>query len=594
MTALIVLIGAAIYLVSYFTYGKALEKNVVKVDTKRETPAVRLRDNVDYVPANKFVLFGHHFASIAGAGPIAGPAIAVAWGWLPSLLWVWFGNLFIGSVHDYLSLMASVRYDGKSIQWVAGKIMGERTKTIFELYVLFAMILVIAAFMGTFTNLARSTPQVLTGSTLFIVIAVIEGLLLYKSKLSFNGSTIIGVIMLILVIFVSFKWPFLDVSKMDPTQASRLLYVLQFVYIVLAASLPVWILLQPRDYLNSFLLYAGLILGLVGAVIAFRGFSWPAFTTFSANAVSAKVPSPFWPTVPLVIACGALSGFHSVVGSGTTSKQLDKEISGLFVGYGAMFTEGFLSTIVITSIGAFGLDLLRGAAEKVAELGVDLAQFTAGGAYLGANYVKAAGAVGGTLAVFTKSYGLMINKALAIPATFGATFAGLWVSAFVLTTLDTTNRLGRYAWTELWEPLKSRAAGVYAFLSNRWVASIVVAAAGLWFVWGNAYTVLWAGFAGTNQLLASIAMLTAASWVRNVQKAGKWALAVVIPAIFLWVTVFTALVWYLIKVVPTMAGTTKIAMTIFVVVMLALDLILVFQFFMSYRKGSEALEGSKA
>ncbi len=592
MTAIIVLIGAAIYLVSYFTYGKALEKNVVRVDTKRETPAVRLRDNVDYIPANKFVLFGHHFASIAGAGPIAGPAIAMVWGWLPSILWVWFGNLFIGSVHDYLSLMASVRYDGKSIQWVAGKLMGERTKTVFELYVLFAMILVIAAFMATFTGLAVKSPQVLTGTFLFILIAVIEGLILYKSKISFNIATIIGVIMLVFVVFVSFKWPFLDVTKMDPTKAAHLLYVCQFIYIVLAAALPVWILLQPRDYLNSFLLYAGLALGLIGAVISFRGFTWPAFTTFSAKAVGGQ-PSPFWPTVPLVIACGALSGFHSIVGSGTTSKQLDKEISGLFVGYGAMFTEGFLSTIVITSIGAFGLEVLGAAAAKVTELGVDMAQLTAGGAYLGNTYVKAANAVGGTLAVFTKSYGLMLNKALTIPSTFGATFAGLWVSAFVMTTLDTTNRLGRYAWTELWEPVKNASAGLYAILSNRWIASIVVAAIGLWLAWGNAYTVLWAGFAGTNQLLASIAMLTAASWVKNVQKAGKWATAVIIPAIFLWITVFVALVWYLIKVVPTLAGATKVPMYIFTIVMLILDLVLVAEFFVSYRKGPE-VEGSKA
>lgn len=585
MSALIVLIGAIIYLVSYFTYGKALEKNVVKVDTKRETPAVRLRDNVDYMPANKFVLFGHHFASIAGAGPIAGPAIAMVWGWLPSLLWVWVGNVFIGSVHDYLSLMASVRYDGKSIQWVAGKIMGERTKAVFEIYVLFAMILVIAAFMATFTALASKSPEILTGTVLFIVIAFIEGLILYRTKIPFNLATIIGVIMLVLVIFISFKWPFINIPN------PHTLYILQVIYIVFAAALPVWILLQPRDYLNSFLLYAGLALGFVGAIITFRGFTWPAFTMFSARAVGGQ-PSPFWPTVPLVIACGALSGFHSIVGSGTTSKQLDKEISGLFIGYGAMFTEGFLATIVITSIGAFGLEVLGAAAAKVTELGVDMAQLTAGGAYLGNNYVKAANAVGGTLAVFTKSYGMMLNKAIAIPATFGATFAGLWVSAFVMTTLDTATRLGRYAWTELWEPVKNASAGLYAFLSNRWVASIVVAAVGLWLVWGNTYTVLWAGFAGTNQLLASIAMLTAATWVKNVQKAGKWAMAVVIPAIFLWITVFVSLVWYLIKVVPTLAAATKVPMYIFTIVMLILDIILVAQFFVSYRKGPE-LEASK-
>lgn len=589
MTALIVLIGAIFYITLYFTYGKNIEKNVVKADKNKETPAVRLRDNVDYVPANKFVLFGHHFASIAGAGPIVGPAIAVVWGWLPALMWVWFGNLFIGSVHDYLSLMASVRYDGKSIQWVAGELMGESTKYIFELYVFFAMILVIAAFMGTFGPLANSTPEILTTSLLFMVAAFIEGLLLYKTKLPFWLSTVIGIVMVILCIWLGFLFPW-KVSL-------NALYWGQFIYIIFAAALPVWILLQPRDYLNSFILWGGVILGAIAAIISLKGFTWPAFSSFSANVVAPTVPSPFYPTVPLVIACGALSGFHSIVASGTSSKQLDSELSGLFVGYGAMFMEGMLSTVVITSIAAFGADVIGGFASNIAQASNNaldatkianpayLAQF--GNKIINLKTPDGKAIIGGALGLFTKSFGQLLYNSLRIPVKIGTIFGGLWASAFVLTTLDTTNRLARYAFQEIVEPVKKVSVGLYEVLHNRWVGSVVAAALGFYLIakGGNAYTALWAGFAGTNQLLASIALLTATNWIKRVQHAtGAEIALVIIPAIFLWITVFAALVWYLIKVVPVQAVAIRGILGAFVVIMLILDLFLVINFFRTYNK----------
>jgi len=583
MTALIVLIGAVFYVVAYFTYGKTLERSVVKPDVKKPTPAVRLRDNIDYVPANKFVLFGHHFASIAGAGPIVGPAIAIVWGWLPALLWVWVGNLFIGAVHDYLSLMASVRYDGRSIQWTAGHLMGKQTKFIFELYVYFAMILIIAAFMGVFGLLASKSPEILTASTLFMIAAVIEGQLLYKTRLPFWFSSVVGVALTLLSIVIGFWKPFISIPDINT------LYWLQFVYIIFAAALPVWFLLQPRDYLNSYILWGGVILGSIAAFFAFRGFSWPIFTSFSANVI-ANQPSPFWPTVPLVIACGALSGFHSIVASGTSSKQLDNELSGMFVGCGSMFMEGMLSTIVIASIAAFGIGIFESVSEKIASAGFDLAKvksdpITFGS--IGAAIInhKDIG-IGGALGIFTKSFGQMLNT-LGIPVKIGATFGGLWASAFILTTLDTTNRLARYAWQEIFDPLKSFSKGLHRIITNRWVGSIIAAAAGLYLIMkgGNAYTALWAGFAGANQLLASIAMLTAANWAKRVQKvSGGILAAVLIPAIFLWITVFAGLIWYLIKVIPASDVSIRGILGGFVVVMLVLDLLLVFNFFRSFGK----------
>jgi len=587
-TGIVVLIGAIFYLFFYFTYGKSLERNVVKADPKRETPAVRLRDNVDYVPANKFVLFGHHFASIAGAGPIVGPAIAVVWGWLPALLWVWFGNLLIGSVHDYLALMASVRYDGKSIQWVAGELMGKDIKYVFELYVYFAMVLVIAAFMGVFGPLANSTPEILTASLLFMVAALIEGQLLYKTKLPFWLSSTIGVILTILSIWLGFVFPW-KVSL-------NALYWGQFIYIILAASLPVWFLLQPRDYLNSYILWGGVIIGTIAALIAFKQFNWPAYTSWSANVVAPTVPSPFWPTIPLVIACGALSGFHSIVGSGTSSKQLDNELSGLFVGYGAMFMEGMLSTIVITSIAGFGLGVIQGFADKItqAKPGLDVAQLTNpsymaqyGNLIINLKTADGKAIVGGAGGLFTKSFGALLNAAYGVPNKVGTTLGGLWLSAFVLTTLDTTNRLARYAFQELVEPLKGVSKGLHDFLANRWIASIIAAALGFFLIakGGNAYTALWAGFAGTNQMLASIALLTGASWAKRVQKASGGTLALVlVPAMFLWITVFVALIWYLIKVVPTQTAAIKPILGAFVVVEIILAVYLLVGFFRSYNK----------
>ncbi|HDL50624.1 MAG TPA: carbon starvation protein A [Firmicutes bacterium] len=571
MTALLAIIGGAIYIIGYMVYGKRLEKEVVKADPNRPTPAVKLRDNVDYMPANKFVLYGHHFASIAGAGPIVGPALAVVWGWLPSILWIWFGNLFIGSVHDYLALMASVRYDGKSVQWISGKLMTPKTKYAFELFVYFALLLVIAAFMNVFGGLAAADPKIATASILFIIVAMIEGYIMYRTKMSFSAASIIGVILLVLAIVLGFQFPFIKIANI------KTWYVIQFVYVIIAASLPVWILLQPRDYLNAYILWFGLIIGAIAALIAFRGFTWPAFTVFSPNLISGQ-PSPFWPTVPLIIACGALSGFHSIVASGTSSKQLDNELSGLLVGYGGMFTEGFLSTIVVLSIAAFGMTVLK-------EAGGDMAKL-ASPALIGKYGAGQIGATVGKVGIFTHSFGKLVNV-IGIPEKLGVTFGGLWVSAFVLTTLDTSNRLARFAWGEIWEPVKKTSEGFYKFIANKWVGSIIAAALGMLIVWGGTLGSLWPGFAGANQMLASIAMITAAVWVRNVQKAKKaWQYAVLIPALFLWITVTVALIWYLFVAVPAIkAATTKYPVAIFTIIMIILNFILIGDFFSAFRKG---------
>jgi carbon starvation protein len=514
MTTLILVVALAIYLGFYFTYGKKLQLKLVKSQDAGDAPSKRLSDGVDYVPTSKFVLFGHHFASIAGAGPIVGPALAVAWGWLPGLLWIWFGNIFIGAIHDYLALTASVRYDGRSVQFVAQEMIGKKAGKSFGWFILFLCVLVVAAFGDIVAGQFAGDGAVASTFFLFCLAAIILGVLMYRTKLPFIVSTLIGIVLLI--------GAFMLGRNAGISASKDVWFLVIFLYIIIASALPVNILLQPRDYLNSFLLYFGLAVGGLAALIAVKGFdSVPLFTSFSAPVIGGK-PSPFWPTVPLVIACGALSGFHALVASGTSSKQLREEKDSLFVGYGAMLTEGFLSTIVVISIAAFGITAL------------------------GEGNVLSTGA----LPRFTASYGAMVGTALPVfTADFMKLFASIWVSSFALTTLDTTNRLGRYIVGELALPMKEKNPGAYNLFNNKWAGSLIVAFFGIGLAWTGNYTVLWPAFSGANQLIASIVMLTVAMWVKK-ELNEKYTNLVFIPAMLLWITVTAGLIWYVIVIIP--------------------------------------------
>lgn len=521
MTTMIALFALALYLIFYFTFGKTLRDKLLKSDKAPKAPSERLSDGVDYIPTNKYVLFGHHFASIAGAGPITGPAIAVAWGWLPGLLWIWFGNVFLGAIHDYLSLAASIRYDGRSMQFVAQDLIGKKAGKTFGWFIMFLCILVVAAFGDIVAGQFATDGRVFFSFVFFCVAAVISGFFMYRTKLGLGWGSIIGLALIVLAFYFG--------NMFNVKWSKDVYFLIIFVYIVLASTLPVNLLLQPRDYLSSFFLYFGLLVGGISAFISFKSLdSIPVFTSFSAKVISG-VPSPFWPTVPLVIACGALSGFHALVASGTSSKQLAKENDALFVGYGAMLVEGFLSTLVIISIAAFG----------AAALGDKLMATAA-------------------IPRFVQSFAKMVSTELPfLPMNFMTLFAAVWVSTFALTTLDTTNRLGRYIIQEMALPLKEKSPAVYGVFSNKWVASLVIAFVGIFLARSGGYSLLWPAFSGANQLLASIVMLTVAVWVKK-KLDPKYTMTVLIPAIFLWVTVTAALVWYLFAVIPTMLPSIKI------------------------------------
>jgi len=536
-TTVIIIIAFIVYMGLYWVYGKKIERDVVRASDAVDAPSKRLYDGIDYVPANKYVLFGHHFASIAGAGPIIGPAMAMCWGWLPGLLWVWFGNVFIGAVHDYLALMASVRYDGKSVQFVASDLFTKRSGVSFYWIVFFLLVLVVAAFADVIASMFAKTGEIASASIYMTIVAIFLGQMIYKWKINLPTATIIGVIGMAAAIYL---------GTLTPIYLKHEVWLLvQFAYIIIAAAIPVNLLLQPRDYLNSFLLYFGIAIGFAAAVFTFRGFEAPMVSSFAPILVGGKA-TPFWPAIPLIIACGSLSGFHSLVASGTSSKQLEKESDALFIGYGSMFTEGFLSTLIICAIGGFGLTALQNAAAAANQ---PLA-LTAGN--WGDMYTKATTAFKLVPAnMVIQSYADMVAASFLswIPTLLVKVIAGLWISAFALTTLDTTNRIARYCLVEMLGPFKTSMGGAYTFLTNRWTASLIPAAIGIYLCWSKNFTIVWPAFGAANQLIASLALMTGAAYVAKRLKS-KFAVMATIPALLLWVTVTSAIIWFMIVIMP--------------------------------------------
>jgi len=574
---------AAAYVLGYYFYGKrVLEARIVRASPSRRTPAYTRFDGIDYVPANKYVLFGHHFASIAGAGPIVGPAIAMVYGWGLPLLWVIFGNVFIGAVHDYLSLMASVRHGGLSIMSVSENVMGRKAKYVFLLYVYSALLLVLAAFLSINAILFAKTPSAATKAMLYMPIAIMVGYLLYRTRLSPKASSLIGLAVLVGAVAYAIKVPFY-IPGFAGIDVYHTWLLLLAGYAFLASVLPVWYLLQPRDYLNAFLLWSFVGIAFVGAIgAALRGLSLtaPLYTTWAPKiAAFAGQPTPFWPAIALIIACGSLSGFHSIVASGTTSKQLANEMDALLIGYGGMLTEGAVSSMaVIIPMGIAWSQPDMATLLKAVGLGGKVAAYQAKG-------ILALGPLGG----FEAGYGYMLGKALGSLGTVGAVmfnFAAIALATFILTTLDTATRLTRFAWQEMFDWLQPRSPGLYRAIANMFTGSAIAVAIGLAMAYPYveikgklqpAYKVIWPAFAGTNQLLAALALLTAALWVYAVLRVRetKYSLLIQVPAWFLWITVTVGLAWWTVDVLPHLPHIQQIGAGTLVLISLGVDLLLI-------------------
>ena len=483
------------YLLAYHTYGRFLARRIFKLDDKRVTPAHRLRDDVDYVPTDKDVLFGHHFTSIAGTGPIVGPAIGVIWGWVPALIWVLLGPVLIGAVHDFGALVLSIRNDGRSIAEVIGKTVSARVRRLFFVIIFFELWIVIAIFALIIAVLFNIYPNSVLAVWIEVPIALWLGYRVRRKGGNLLALSIVGVVLMYVAVFIGASLP-IKMPAMFGLSPVLVWMLVLFLYAGIASVMPVDRLLQPRDYLNSHQLLIAMGLLAAGVAVAHPVIVAPVY-----------VPAPqgapeLLPFLFVVIACGAVSGFHAMVSSGTTSKQLNRESDALFVGYGSMLFEGGLAVLVLIActagigMGIKGHDgtLLTGSA----------AFFDHYGSWSAAN------GLGAKLGAFVEGAANMIAT-VGLDRTVAVTVMGVFIVSFAATTLDTATRIQRYVVAELAE-----GAGVKA-LAGRWPATLlaVITAMGLAFYSGDGKgaMALWPIFGAVNQLLAGLALLAVISYL---------------------------------------------------------------------------------
>ena len=529
MTALLIILAAvALLVIGYIFYGSWLAKQW-GIDPAKKTPAYEKQDGVDYVPAKPAVLMGHHFSSIAGAGPINGPIQAAVFGWVPVFLWCVVGGIFFGGLQDFGSLFASIRHDGKSVGEIIKDSMGTKAKKLFIIFALLVLILVIASFVnvvaGTFFSAAgtfgfvtnpngnQSTAMI---SLLFIVLAIVYGILTNKCGLKTLPATIIGIVGIVLITFIGLKVGF---------AMSRTAWIIFIgLYIAIASLVPVWILLQPRDYLSSFLLYAMMalaIIGIVGSPITGNAtFNIPAFTGWKTGL------GTMFPALFITVACGACSGFHSLISTGTSSKQLDNEKNAKAIGYGSMLIESALGIISLIAVGMVF--------EKYKAGG-----FGSPSAAFGAGLATLFGAEGS--GAYNTIYALLT----------------LAVSVFALTSLDTGTRLSRFMFSELFlkdgEATWKDATGIRKLLAHPLFGTTLMVLIGC-ILGGLKLSAIWGLFGAANQLLAGIALMAVAAWLGQAGKNNKMFF---IPMIFMLAATLTSLVITIYKKIAAMAAAAE-------------------------------------
>jgi carbon starvation protein len=510
-TLLMCVIVFVLYIIAYNTYGKFLAKKIFDIDPDRTVPSVEFNDGVDYVPTKKEVLFGHHYTSIAGLGPIVGPAIAIIWGWVPALLWVLLGSIFAGALHDFGSLVVSVRNKGQSIGELATGLISPRVRTLFLLIIFFELWIVIAIFALIIAILFVWYPQAVFPVWFEIPIAVWLGYMVYKKNKNVTWLAVIAVIAMYVTIIIGAYWP-LKMPGMLGLNAIEIWIIILFIYAFIASTLPVTSLLQPRDYINAHELIIMLALMFIGVIVAHPAIVAPAFN------LHAKGAPPVWPFLFVVIACGAISGFHSLVSSGTSSKQLANERDAQFVGYGSMLMEGTLSTLVIAAVaGGLGMALV-----VKGQTLTGVAAFT----QHYASWAAAAGLKSKLSAVIFGAANMM--EAYGIPKMIAITIMGVFMVSFASTTLDTATRVQRYIVSELTTDWN------LDFLSGRYVATFIAVgtAVALAFYSGNGKGALrlWPLFGTVNQLLAALTLLVITVYLA---KKGKSLVYSGIPLIFM-------------------------------------------------------------
>lgn len=487
-TVLLMLLVLGLYVIAYNTYGKYLAKKIFKLSPDKICPSEELKDDVDFVPTKKFILFGHHFTSIAGTGPIVGPAIGIIWGWVPALLWVLLGSIFMGGVHDLGAMVISLRNSGRSIGDVADKYIGRRVQLMFMIIIVLLLWIVIAVFGLVIAVVFDIFPESVIPVFAQIPIAVWLGYQFYRKKSSFVLSTIIALILLYIMVVIGSHYP-IKMPDLFGFSAVGIWTIILLIYGYIASILPVQVLLQPRDFINAYQLILTMFLLALGII-----FSNPEMVAPAVNLHPSGAPS-MWPMIFVVIACGAISGFHSLVSSGTSSKQCDKEPSSLFIGYGSMLTEGMLAVFVIIACGAgIGLGLEHAG---VKHIGIDA---------FNQHYIswQAAQGMGSKINAFVTGSSNMIQK-IGLPYTLIMTLMGVFIASFAATTLDTATRLQRYVIAELSKSFKND----FFAKKHPATAAAVISAMILAFYngTGKGALILWPLFGTCNQLLAGISLL---------------------------------------------------------------------------------------
>ena len=526
----LVLIGLSFFYLGFRFYSKFIGNRIFGInDTNVSMPSKTFEDGVDYVPTKKHILFGHHFTSIAGAAPIIGPCVAAFWGWLPALIWILIGTVFMGAVHDFGALVTSVKEKGRSIADIASTTISQRARIMFLVFIIFLVWLVLAVFAMAIADLFVGIPSSVIPINIEIIIAIIMGYLLYKKKLDSLILSLIALSILYFFICVCTLYPIDFTSSMNTQDAKNMWILILFIYSAIASLLPVWTLLQPRDYINSHQLFVGLGLLFLGIFVAQPIVDAPAIRSFSEPGTPSLFPLLF-----VTIACGAISGFHGLVSSGTSSKQLEKLPDARMVGYGGMIGEGTLA-LASTIAAVAGISLVGEA--NLPSVGVvsDLNWAVYYDSWAHASSNKAAAFVLG---------GGALLESLGIPMSMANTIMAVLVISFAATTLDTATRIQRFILNEFGLVTKIK------LLSNRFFATAIAIIPAILLAFWNfsepgtgavrqAGWILWPIFGASNQMLGALTLmvLTLYYWQKK-----KPILPLLIPMLFILVLTFTALI----------------------------------------------------
>jgi len=523
----IMVLAFAGYIIMYQLYGKYIGSKIFSLSGDSKPPSRELEDGVDYVPTKKEIIFGHHFTSIAGTGPIVGPAIAIIWGWLPAMLWIFIGSIVMGAVHDFGALIISMRNQGKSISEYTAKYVNDRTKFLFFIIVFLELWIVIAIFGLVIAIIFSMYPQSVLAVWVEVPIAIYLGYLIYKKGKNAMTWSIYAIIAMYVCVFLGPYLPF-KMPAIAGIPDTGVWTIILLTYAFIASVLPVTTLLQPRDFINSHQLIIAMALLVLGVIVA----SFGGHLDIVAPAVQmspAKAP-PMWPFLFITIACGAISGFHALVSSGTSAKQVRDERDSLFVGYGSMLMEGTLATLVVIAVAAgIGLGYTTKAGETLSGVAAWTTHYS--------SWAAAAG-LGSKISAFVDGAANMIMT-LGIPKQFTLAIMAVFVASFAGTTLDTATRIQRYVIGELGSSINLSA------LSNRWVGTAVAVVTALILAFatgadGKGALKLWPLFGAVNQTLAALALIIITLYLKA--RGGlKWMVAG-LPAIFMSVMTIWAVI----------------------------------------------------